>query len=96
MGAQKVLTLQEGPVLSWGNYIYYGGPLNLQRHQPDGLAFDITRFNTVAAQQLVDNVRYFDNQFNNLRRDRVKQLDGTLSELQVRRKVRAVPIRAFN
>lgn len=79
-GLSGILTLQEGPVLSWGNYIYYGGPLNLNRHQPDGLAFDITRINTVSAQQLVDNVRYFDNQFNNLRRDRVKQLDGTLSK----------------
>jgi hypothetical protein len=28
----------------------------------------------------VDNVRYFDQQFNNLRRDMVKQLDGTLSK----------------
>ena len=34
----------------------------------------------MTAQQLVDNVRTFDNQFNNLRRDRVKNLDGTLSK----------------
>jgi hypothetical protein len=79
-GLSGILTLQSGPTLGWGNYIYYGGPLNLQPHQPNGLAFDITRFNTVTAQQLVDNVRTFDNQFNNLRRDMVKQLDGTLSK----------------
>ena len=79
-GLSGILTLQSGPNLSWGNYIYYGGPLNLNTHQPDGLAFDITQFNTVSAQQLVDNVRYFDQQFNNLRRDVTKQLDGTVSK----------------
>ncbi len=68
-----ILTLQSGPTLSWGDYIYYGGPLNLNPHQPNGLAFDITQFNTIAAQQLADNVRTFDNQFNNLRRDMTKQ-----------------------
>ena len=79
-GLSGILTLQSGPTLSWGNYIYYGGPLNMNPHQPDGLAFDTTQFNTVAAQQLADNVRTFDNQFNNLRRDMTKQLDGTLSK----------------
>jgi hypothetical protein len=79
-GLSGILTLQSGPVLSWGNYIYYGGPLNLNTHQPNGLAFDITRINTVTAQQLVDNIRYFDQQFNNLRRDPVKQFDATLSK----------------
>jgi hypothetical protein len=79
-GLSGILTLQSGPTLSWGDYIYYGGPLNLNPHQPNGLAFDITQFNTVAAQQLADNIRTFDNQFNNLRRDMTKQLDGTLSK----------------
>ena len=79
-GISGIVTLQSGPMLSWGNYIYFGGPLALTPHQPDGLAFDTTRFNTVTAQQLVDNVRTFDNQFNNLRRDMVKQLDATLSK----------------
>jgi hypothetical protein len=79
-GLSGILTLQSGPTLGWGNYIYYGGPLNLNVHQPDGLAFDITRFNTITAQQLVDNIRTFDQQFNNLRRDPVKQFDATLSK----------------
>jgi hypothetical protein len=79
-GVSGIVTLQSGPTLTWGNYLYYGGPLNLNMHQPDGLSFDITRFNTNTSQQLVDNVRYFDQQFNNLRRDPVKQLDGTLSK----------------
>jgi len=79
-GLSGILTLQSGPTLGWGNYIYYGGPLNLNPHQPNGLAFDTTQFNTVSAQQLADNVRTFDNQFNNLRRDMTKQLDATLSK----------------
>ncbi|MBS1858005.1 MAG: carboxypeptidase regulatory-like domain-containing protein [Acidobacteria bacterium] len=79
-GISGILTLQSGPVLGWGNYIYYGGPINLNTHQPNGLAFDTTQFNTIAAQQLVDNIRYFDQQFNNLRRDATKQLDATFSK----------------
>jgi hypothetical protein len=79
-GLSGILTLQAGPMLTWGNYIYYGGPVNLNSHQPNGLAFDTAQFNMVSAQQLVDNIRTFDNQFNNLRRDMVKQLDATLSK----------------
>jgi hypothetical protein len=79
-GISGILTLQSGPTLSWGNYIYYGGPLNLNPHQPDGYAFDITQFNTISNQQLGSNIRTFDNQFNNLRRDMVKQLDASLTK----------------
>ena len=79
-GLSGILTLQSGPTLSWGNYIYYGGPLNLTPHQPNGVVFDTTQFNTITAQQLADNIRTFDNQFNSLRRDMTKQLDGTLSK----------------
>jgi hypothetical protein len=75
-----ILTLQSGPTLGWGNYIYFGGPLNLNAHQPDGLAFDTTQFVTATAAQLADNVRTFDQQFNNLRRDMTKQLDATFSK----------------
>jgi hypothetical protein len=75
-----ILTLQSGGTLGWGNYIYFGGPLNLNPHQPNGLAFDTSQFVTASALQLADNVRTFDSQFNNLRRDMVKQLDSTLSK----------------
>src|ERR1019366_5268112 len=34
-----MLTLQSGPVIgTWGNVIYLGAPLNLQTHQPNGVA----------------------------------------------------------
>ena len=75
-----VLTLQSGPLLSWGNYIYYGGPLHLNAHQPNGVAFDVTQFNTVTAQQLANNIQTFDLQFNNLRRDPSKQVDASLDK----------------
>jgi len=75
-----ILTLQSGPALTWGNYIYFGGPINLNPHQPNGLAFDTSQFVTASAQQLADNIRTFNNQFNNLRRDMTKQLDLTLSK----------------
>ena len=75
-----VYTLQSGPLLTWGDYLYYGGPLNLQTAQPNGTAFDITRFNTIANQQLQDNIQTFDLQFNNLRRDPTNELDMSLDK----------------
>ena len=60
----SVFTLQSGPVLSFatanasgqpvGDYIYYGGPLDLQPHQPNGAAFNTSQFNTISTQQLQD------------------------------------------
>jgi hypothetical protein len=79
-GINGVYTLQSGPLLTWGNVIYYGGPLNLNPHQPNGPAFDITQFNTNSAQQLVFNIRTFDTQFNNLRRDPTKQIDMSVTK----------------
>ena len=38
-------------------------------NQPNGTAFDVTRFNTVTNQQLANNIRTFHTLFNNLRRD---------------------------
>ena len=97
-GLSGILTLQSGPLLTWGNYIYNGGPLNLQPHQPDGLAFDTSRFNTLSAQQLSGNIQTFDNQFNNLRRDQVKQLDMTMSKsfYFAERKYVQIRFEAFN
>jgi hypothetical protein len=70
-----ILTLQSGPVLGWGNDIYFGGPLNYNSHQPNGSTFNTTPFDTVTADQLADNIRTFDTQFNNLRRDPTEELD---------------------
>jgi hypothetical protein len=72
------MTFQSGPPLSWGNVIYYGGPLNYNAHQPNGFAFNTAQFNTVASQQLLYNIRAFPTMFNNLRRDPTKNLDASL------------------
>src|SRR5258708_39312123 len=74
------LSLQSGPALGWGNIIYFGGPLNLDPHQPNGLAFNTGLFDTLTAQQPANNIRYFDTQFNNLRRDLTKQLDVSMDK----------------
>ena len=74
-GLSGVLTLQSGPLLGWGNVIYVGGLLNYNSHQPNGNAFDISQFVIPTIAQLGYNIRTFDNQFNNLRRDPTKQLD---------------------
>ena len=63
--------------LNWGNVIYLGGLLNLNPHNPDG-AFDITQFNRVPAQQLASNLRTFPTRFNNLRQDKVQQVDFSI------------------
>ncbi len=79
-GLSGILTLQSGPVLTWGNDIYFGGPLNYNAHQPNGTAFDITQFVTASGSQLADNIRTFNNQFNNLRRDPTEQLDLNMTK----------------
>jgi hypothetical protein len=58
--------------------LYYGGPLNLQNHHPDGLTFNTADFNTISSQQLSNNVRTFNTQFGNLRADPTKNLDLSL------------------
>jgi hypothetical protein len=74
-----IYTLQSGAPLNFtANMLYYGGPLNLNPRQVDGPSFDTTRFNTVSAQQLADNVRLFPNTFNNLRVDGANNLDASL------------------
>jgi hypothetical protein len=98
-GLSEILTLQSGPVLTWGDYIYFGGPLNLQPNQPNGLAFNTSQFDTITSHQLASDIRTFDNQFNNLRRDPTKQLDMTLSKkftLGERGRYLQVRFEAFN
>jgi hypothetical protein len=73
-----IYTLESGAPLSWGNVIYYGGPLHLNTRQVNDPAFDVTQFNTVSAQQLSSNVRTFQTYFNNLRADPVNVMDASI------------------
>ncbi len=72
------LSLQSGPPLAWGNVFYYGGPLHFNPHNPDGPTFDTTQFVTASSLQPSNNIRYFDTNFNNLRRDPTKNLDTSV------------------
>ena len=70
----SVYTWESGGALSWGNVIYFGGPVNVQ---PRNLAqaFDVTRFDRVSADQLSQNYRTFPLMFNNLRSDAANNVD---------------------
>ena len=70
----SVYTWESGGALSWGNVIYYGGPLNLE---PRNLSqtFDTTRFERASAAQLSQNYRTFPQMFNNLRSDAANNVD---------------------
>jgi hypothetical protein len=70
----SIYTWESGGALSWGNVIYYGGPLNMQ---PRNLAqaFDVTRFERASAAQLSQNYRTFGQMFNNLRSDAANNVD---------------------
>ena len=69
-----IYTLQPGSPLTWGNVIYYGGPINLDPHHVDG-AFDTSQFNIVSNQQLSLNRRTLPSRYSNLRQDGVNQVD---------------------
>ncbi len=73
------MTFQSGPLLGWGNVIYYGGDINLDPRRISG-AFDTTRFNTVSAQQLANNIRTFPTAFSKLRQDGPRNLDLSLQK----------------
>jgi hypothetical protein len=75
----SVFMWQGGSALSWGNVIYYGGPLNYDAHAVNG-AFDTTQFNRVSSQQLSSNLRTFPLAFSNLRADAIKNLDVSVSK----------------
>ena len=95
-GLSGILTLQSGPVLTWGNYFYNGEALNYGSHQPNGTAFNVAPFvppactastgtasalaSCESSNALVYNIRTLDNQFNNLRRDATKQLDVNMTK----------------
>jgi hypothetical protein len=68
-----------GAPVAWGNVIYYGGDLQYDARNVNH-TFDTTRFNTVSAQQLSQNYRYFSSQFNNMRVDATNNLNLTVTK----------------
>ncbi|MDE3168037.1 MAG: TonB-dependent receptor, partial [Acidobacteriota bacterium] len=70
----SIYTWESGGALSWGNVLYYGGPLNMSPRSL-GQAFDTTRFERTSAAQLSQNYRTFPQMFNNLRSDAANNVD---------------------
>jgi hypothetical protein len=66
--------------LSFGDDIYYGGPLNYNASNPNGATFDTSRFNTASSQQLASNYRTFPALFNNLRIDSMNNINLNLTK----------------
>jgi hypothetical protein len=76
-----IYTNQTGPPLTFGNnLIYLGGPLNNNPHPKnlDAPMFDVTRFNTNSAQQLVSNIHTFGTRYASLRADGANNMDLSL------------------
>ena len=75
-----IYTWQVGAPLNWSgtNPIYFGGPLNLDPRRVDGVAFDVTQFNRLGAEQPALNLRRFSSQFGNLRQDGANNFDMSL------------------
>lgn len=69
-----VFTWNSGFPLNWGNVIYLGGALDPQPRNIDR-AFDTSRFNTSARDQLARNIRRFSTAFGNLRMEGVNNFD---------------------
>jgi hypothetical protein len=87
-GINGIFQKQSGPVLSWGNLIYYGGDIQLNPRHVDG-AFDVTRFNRVSNQQLASNIRTFPLTFGNLRADGPNNVDlSAIKNFSIREKLR--------
>ena len=85
----SVYTWESGGALSWGNVIYYGGPLDMQPRDLSQ-AFDTSRFERASANQLAQNYRTFPQMFNNLRSDAANNVDlSMLKDFHITEKVYA-------
>jgi hypothetical protein len=84
-----IYTFQTGAPLNWtngsttspGDYIYYGGNLNVNPRDvasPTATAFNTSVFDTVSASQLEFHVRTFSTTFPNLRQDGINNFDASL------------------
>lgn len=81
-----IYTYQTGAPLVWtngsttniGDYVYFGGPLNLNPSQVNGAAFNTADFDTKSADQFQFHVRTFSTTFPNLRQAGIDNLDASL------------------
>jgi len=72
------LVFANGSTSSPGDYVYLGGPLNVNNRNVDGPAFDVTRFARNAADQFQYHIRTLSTTFSNIRQDGINQFDASV------------------
>jgi hypothetical protein len=72
------LVWANGSSTSPGDYVYFGGPVNLNNRQVNGTAFDTTVFDVKSADAFNYHLRTFSTTFDNLRADGINQLDASI------------------
>jgi hypothetical protein len=81
-----IYTYQVGAPITWvngssaspGDYVYLGGPLDLNPNQVNGTAFNTAAFDTKSADAFNYHIRTFSTTFPNLRADGINQLDASI------------------
>jgi len=82
----SIYSYQRGAPINWvngsstspGDYVYFGGPMNLNNRQVDGTAFNKSVFDTSSTQSFQYHIRTFSTTFGNLRADGINQLDSSI------------------
>lgn len=82
----SIYTYQMGAPLTWvngstaspGDYVYLGGPLNVNNRQVNGTAFNTTVFDTKTADAFNYHIRTFSTAFSNARADGINQFDASM------------------
>jgi hypothetical protein len=102
----SVYTYQTGAPIMWvngsssspGDYVYFGGPLDVNPNQVNGPAFNTSVFDTKSADSFQYHIRTFSTMFSNARADGINQFDPSLSKRFVIHESVAVQLRleAFN
>jgi hypothetical protein len=82
----SVYTFQVGAPITWvngsssapGDYVYLGGPLNVDPRQVNGVAFNTAAFDTKSADAYNYHIRTFSTTFPNVRADGINQFDASI------------------
>ncbi len=82
----SIYSKQVGGPINWtngsstspGDYVYFGGPLNLDPRNVNGVAFDTSKFSTSSTNAFQYHLRTFSTTFGNLRTDGINSLDSSV------------------
>jgi hypothetical protein len=101
-----VMTFQTGAPITWvngsttspGDYVYFGGGLNVDPRQVNGPAFNTAAFDTKSTEAFNYHLRTFPTTFGNVRADGINQIDASVMKRVefAERKSVEVRVEAFN